>query len=45
MYIDEDTIRFYNPTYGNELETQDFPLDRTYTQIGPNISRFPMLLK
>ena len=25
MYIDEDTIRFYNPTYNYELETQDYP--------------------
>lgn len=27
MYIDEDTIRFYNQTYNYELETQDLPLE------------------
>ncbi|MBZ9607514.1 hypothetical protein G9F73_006750 [Clostridium estertheticum] len=33
MYIDEDTIRFYNPTYNYELETQDFPLMYPYRQM------------
>ena len=33
MYIDEDTIRFYNPMYNCELETQDFPLAYPYRQM------------
>ena len=35
MYIDEDTIRFYDPEYTNELETEDLPLMCPYRQIGP----------
>ena len=33
MYIDEDTIRFYNPTYNCELENQAFPLMYPYRQM------------
>ncbi|MFT5873629.1 MAG: hypothetical protein ACI8WT_002576 [Clostridium sp.] len=33
MYIDEETIRFYNPTYNCELETQDLPLMCPYRQM------------
>ena len=35
MYIDEETIRFYNPMYNYVSETQDIPLECPYRQIGP----------
>lgn len=36
MYIDEDVIRFYNPWYIYEIETQDLPLSCPYRQMVPS---------
>ena len=36
MYIDEDTIRFYNAMYNYQLETQDLPLMYPYRQMEPS---------
>jgi len=35
MYIDDDFIRFYDPIYIYEQETQDFPLECPYRQMAP----------
>jgi hypothetical protein len=35
MFIDENYIRYYNPEYDDELETEDLPLDCPYRQMQP----------
>lgn len=35
MYIDEDFVRFYDPDYTYELETEDLPLTCPYRQMPP----------
>ena len=35
MYIDDDFIRFYNPDYTYNQETQDLPLGCPYRQMSP----------
>jgi hypothetical protein len=35
MYIDEDSIRFYDPMYPYELESEYFPLAYEYRQMAP----------
>ncbi len=42
MYIDEDVIRFYDPNYSYDLETEDLPITCPYRQIGP-FPQFPQV--